>query len=250
VRVGVAALGLAALLLGCCALGGVGPVAAPTPTPTAPVVYAAIGASETVGVGVDDPARQSFPQRLLHRLGPGSVLYNFGIPSETTAAALKDELPAALGVHPTLATVWLNVDDLIGSVPVADYEPRLDQLVGTLRRAGVRVLVANTPQVDRLPAYAACRPNPPAGSKCPLRSITLPPPAEAQAQVDGYNAAIARVASRQGATLVDLHAAGDAVDQHPGYVSADGFHPSAAGAAAIADAFAAALGLPPSPTPG
>ncbi|TMC01696.1 MAG: SGNH/GDSL hydrolase family protein, partial [Chloroflexi bacterium] len=70
------------------------------------------------------------------------------------------------------------------------------------------------------------------------------------AEEQAYNAAIAAVVAREGATLVDLYAAGDVPDQHPGYVSRDGFHPSAEGAAAIAATFAAALGIPPpSPTP-
>jgi len=239
---------LAGLLLAGCTTGGSAARATPTPEPPA-IVYAAIGASETLGIGTDDPTRESFPQRLLQRLGPAATMYDFGLPSETTAAALKDELPAALAVRPTLATVWLNVDDLIGNVPVSDYEARLDQMVGTLRRAGARVAVANTPHLDHLPAYAACRPNAAPGTKCPLGAITLPPPDQVEAQVEAYNAAIARVAARQDATLVDLYAAGEVPDLHPGYVSKDGFHPSAAGALAIAGTFADALGLAPSPSP-
>lgn len=239
------ALPLAAALLVGCQSGS--HAAAPTPRPSPPVVYAAIGASETIGIGTEDPTRDSFPQRLFQRLGPGSVLYDFGLPSETTAAALKDELPPALAVRPTLATVWLNVDDLIGGAPVSDYEPRLAELVGGLRRAGARVLLANTPHLDRLPAYAACRPDPPPGPKCPLGSVTLPPREQVDALVQAYNAAIERVAAAEGATLVDLYAAGEVPLEHPEYVSADGFHPNAAGAAAIADTFAAALGLGPPP---
>lgn len=235
---------LAALVVAACA-----PAAAQQPAPTSSpplmhVVYAAIGASETFGIGTDDPTRESFPHRLLQLMGPGNVLYNFGVPSETTAQALVDELPPALTVHPTLATVWLNVDDLVAGVPVADYATRLDQLVAGLRRTGARVLLANTPQLVHLPAYAACRPDPPPGSvKCPLGSVALPSPDQAEAEVQAYNAATAGVAARQGATLVDLYRAGDVPDQHPGYVSRDGFHPSAEGAAAIAAAFAAAAGI-------
>jgi lysophospholipase L1-like esterase len=246
-----APLALLCVVVGACTPGTGAPVkATPAPGPGS-YVYAAIGASETAGVGVQDAPRQAFPQRLLQMLGAGSVFYNFGVPSESTEAALRDELPPALGVHPTLATVWLNVDDLIGGVPVADYEARLDQIVGGLRRAGARVLVANTPHLTHLPAYAACRPNPPPGSiQCPLGSIRLPPPDQVEAQVVAYNAAIAAVAGRNGATVVDLYAAGEVPDLHPGYVSRDGFHPSAEGALAIARSFAAALGLTvPSPSP-
>ena len=207
------------------------------------VVYVAIGASETAGVGTRDPYRDAFPQQLFQRLDQTALMYSFGLPGETTSGALRDELPGALAVKPTLATVWLNVDDLAAGVPVADYEAQLDQIVAELRGAGARVLIANTPHLERMPAYVACQPFPPAGSpKCPLGSTTLPPPDEVDAQVQAYNAAIARVAQRNGATVVDLYAAGQVPDQHPEYVSSDGFHPSTAGATAIAQEFAAALG--------
>ena len=219
------------------------PRTAPAPSAPAsppPVVYAALGASETVGIGTQDPPRQSFPQLLYQRLPRSAVFYNFGLPGETTAAALNDELPGALAVQPTLVTVWFNVDDMAAGVTVADYESRLDRLVGALRRDGAaQVLVANTPRLDQLPAYAACRPNPPPGAvKCPLAGVTLPPPEELDALVAGYNAAVARVAARHGAVVVDLFAHGVVLDQHPEYVSSDGLHPSAQGAAAIAAAFA------------
>ncbi len=238
------ALLLLALAAAACSSG---PAPAPTltPRPGGPaMVYAALGASETAGVGTRNTTRESFPQRLFQHLGPGSVLYNFGLPGETVAAALRDEVPPAIAVHPTLATVWFNVDDLAAGLAVEDYESRLDEVVGRLRRAGVtRVLVANTPHLDRLPAYSACRPDPPANApRCPLNGVTLPPTDQVNALVEAYNGAIARVVARQGATLVDLHAAGQVPDLHPEYVSEDGFHPSAAGAAAIAATFAAALG--------
>jgi acyl-CoA thioesterase I len=242
---------LALLAAAACSTGGAARSTPKASTFVLPGVYAAIGASETAGIGTQDPPREAFPERLLQLMGPGVTLYNFGIARETTEAALTDELPAALAVHPALATVWLNVDDLIATVPVADYEAHLDQIVGALRRAGARVLVANTPQLEHLPAYAACRPNPPPGSvQCPLGSVVLPPPDQVVAEEQAYNAAIASVAAREGATLVDLYAAGDVPDQHPGYVSRDGFHPSAEGALAIAQTFATVLGVPsPSPSP-
>jgi lysophospholipase L1-like esterase len=241
-----------ALLAGAaCSNGAASRPAAKPSTFVLPGVYTALGASETAGIGTQDAPRESFPARLLQILGPGVTLYNFGIARETTEAALKDELPAALAVHPALATVWFNVDDLVAGVSVADFEARLDQIVGALRRAGARVLVANTPQLEHLPAYAACRPDPPPGSvACPLGSQVLPPPDQVVADEQAYNAAIAAVVARDGATLVDLYGAGDVPDQHPGYVSRDGFHPSAEGAMVIAQAFATALGVPsPSPSP-
>ncbi|MBJ7596576.1 SGNH/GDSL hydrolase family protein [Candidatus Nephthysia bennettiae] len=241
----MAVLVLAALAAGACSQPGSSTsssTARSSPEPRA-IIYAALGASETVGVGTSDPTRQSFPQLLYLRLPRTAVYYNFGLPGETTSAALKDELPAALAVRPTLATVWFNVDDIAAGVGVTDYESRLEQLVGPLSRAGAtRVLIANTPPVQRLPAYLACRPDPPPGVKCALGDVTLPPPDQVAALVDAYNAAIARVAARHGATVVDLAAqTATTLDQHPDYLSGDGLHPSAKGAAAIAAAFATSL---------
>jgi lysophospholipase L1-like esterase len=242
-----AAASLALLVLAACSNGSPGgsPAAAaatarPAPTPTPQVVYAAVGASETVGIGTTDPRRQAWPAVLYVTALPSTaIFYNLGIPGETTQAALTDELPEALAVQPTLATVWLNVNDVIAGVAPADYEARLGQLVHALRRGGAtRVLVANTPYLDRLPAYLSCRAG--TGPNC-AQLGHLPTPEELNATVDAYNAATARVTAREGATLVDLHAGGEVPDLHPTWVGVDGFHPSAEGYANIADQFAAAI---------
>jgi acyl-CoA thioesterase I len=237
------------LLTGCSQ--GAGSAPPPQTAAKPPVLYAALGASETVGVGTSDPTRQSFPQLLFVRLPRSSVYYNFAVSGETTAAALQDELPGALAVRPNLVTVWFNVDDMAAGVEVADYERQLDQLVGGLARGGAaRVLLANTPRLDRLPAYLACRPDPPPALKCPLGGLMLPPPDQVNALVDAYNAAIARVAARHGAVVVDLAAQAAAdLGSHPEYISSDGLHPSTQGAAAIAGQFSAALDRAPPPSP-
>lgn len=232
----------AAMLTACSGAPQPGPAPmAPAPTDgAARETYAALGASETTGAGTADPVRQSFPQRFFNELDRGSIYYNFGIPAETVAAAIRDELPPALAARPTLATVWFNVDDLIAGVDIAAYESQLDHLIAKLREGGVStILVANTPYLDRLPAYLACQaPKPPL--RCPLAGLKTPTPGELNLLIDAYNAAIQRVVTRHGGVLVDLHAAGEVPDEHPDYVSADGFHPSTAGAAAIAKAFSAA----------
>src|SRR5207253_4901615 len=98
---------LLGLLFASCSLGAQ-PASKPAraaPEPR-PLVYVAMGASETAGIGVAQPDRQSFPQQLLAELRRGAVLYDLGIPGETTAAALTDELPAALADRPDLVTVF------------------------------------------------------------------------------------------------------------------------------------------------
>jgi len=172
-------------------------------------------------------------------LPQSAVLHNFGIPGATTAQALHDEVPAALAVHPTVVTVWLNVNDLINGVAAQDYEAQLRQVLRALRRGGqARVLVANTPDLALLPAYRACLPNAPmAGPTCLIPAALIPTPQAVAAAVADYNAAISDAAQKEGATLVDLNLNDGQIAQHPEWISADGFHPSSQGYAVIAKQF-------------
>ncbi|GAC1480490.1 MAG: hypothetical protein PVSMB9_05210 [Candidatus Dormibacteria bacterium] len=237
-----------ALVIGLSACGstaaqtGLAPGATPS-GPRMPVVYVAVGASETVGAGAEQGVRQAWPQLLYNDALPrAAVYYNVGIPGATTAVALTTELPEALAVHPNLVTVWLNVNDLLAGVTADAYEAQLDTLVHALRQRGsARVLVANTPYLDKLPAVVKClSKSPPLTSQCPTGAGT-PTAGQLNSQVDRYNAAISRVVSKEGAELVDLHSQGEVADQHPDWISADGFHPSELGYVAIASRFEAVL---------
>ena len=207
----------------------------PPPDTGPPPVYVSVGASETTGVGSDQPLRDAWP-RVLHRtaLPPGAIHVNMGIPGATVAQALAEEVPTTLEARPHLVTVWLNVNDLIAGVSPATYESQLESLVRQVRRsAKTRVLVANTPPLDTLPAYQLGR-----------VLADVPSPEAVQAMVAEYNAAIARVVQRQGAFLVDLYAVGmaaRAAGTEASYISRDGFHPSTAGHARVAEAFAEVL---------
>jgi len=105
------------------------------------------------------------------------------------------------------------------------------------------VLVANTPALDELPSYRGCL-NPTGTCLLPaaVRS-KVPQPDVVNSKVDAYNETTARVAAKEGAVVVDLHAASlkaRADGTGPSLVSGDGFHPSTAGHAAVAAAFAEA----------
>lgn len=244
---------LAAFLCTSCSVGATAPIvpgaSVPIPSAGKPVVYAAVGASETVGVGADiDRFRDAWPDVFYANALPrAAVLYNFGIAGETTAAALHDELPSALAVHPTLVTVWLNVDDLIAGVTPAQYGGELDELVHGLRRGGTtKVLVANIPVLDSLPLVRLCF----GDGRAPGLTANCPPgivnagytTARLDSQVAAYNQVIAQVVAKDGAVLVDLHAQGDVAAAHPDYVDReDGFHPSDRGTPAVAAAFQGAL---------
>src|SRR5437879_1866243 len=239
----LAARSIAGLMLAGLTLSACGAIAntGTQPSPSAPprLVYAAIGASEAFGIGAGDP-RHAWPQVFSDDVLPRSaVLHNFGIPGATTAQALHDEIPAAMAVHPTVATVWLNVNDLIGGVAATDYGAQLRQLLHSLRRGGqTRVLVANTPDLAQLPAYRACLPGAPTGGPaCLIPAGFMPTPQAVAAAVAAYNSAISDAVKQEGATLVDLHLNDSQIAQHPEWISADGFHPSEQGYAVIAKQF-------------
>ena len=209
-------------------------------------VYAAVGASETVGVGLTDQPlrlRVAWPQLFYNEaLDRAATYYNFGVPGITTGDALQRELPAALAVHPTVVSVFLGVDDLARGAPAATYEANLDALAHALTQSGrAIVLVANTPRLEGLPAFRACLGDASAGVSCPVPGgVGGVNAATIDSLVDAYNAATARVVSREGAVLVDLHSASYDLAAHPEYIGADGLHPSPLGHAALARLFLAA----------
>lgn len=207
--------------------------------------YVVVGASDAVGYGADDPASDCWPVVLARSaFPPGIELVNLGIAGATVAVALERELPAALAAEPAAAMVWLAVNDLLAQVPVDTYEANLGELIHALRRGGAtRVLVGNTPPLDRLPVYLAYYSDP------DIPEGRLPTPALINAAVDAYNAAIGRVLATEGAELVDLHSAAigaRATGSDSALVGDDGFHPSSAGHRTLAAAFAHVLQAPAS----
>ncbi len=248
--VGALAVVLALLAVACSRPNGTsraGEVVPSTEPPAGPpVVYVAVGASETAGIGAEVPLRDGWPRVLYRTAMPeNTVFVNMGIPGATVAQALTDELPMALAQQPTVVTVWLNVNDIIAGVTPVAFERDLGTLVHQLRRGGAtRVLVANSPPIDRLPAYLACRPDPPAAAPPCRVEFELPGPDVVNGLVAEFNAATARVVEREGAHLVDLHAVGMAARQagvEQALISNDGFHPNSGGHRVVANAFAEVL---------
>jgi len=93
-------------------------------------VYVAVGASETVGVGADNPIRQSWPQVLYRTALPaGTVFYDLGVSGSTVGEAVDQQLPEAIRLRPTIATVWLNVNDVAALERIGSYEATLRSLV-------------------------------------------------------------------------------------------------------------------------
>jgi acyl-CoA thioesterase I len=192
--------------------------AAPTRT------YVAIGASDSVGVGANDPATEGWVPRFGAQLGVDVQIVNLGVSGSTLAQALDEQLGPAVDAQPDVVTVWLAVNDLNARVPLDRYAADLDALLGQLESTThARVLVGNVPDLGRLAAYRGADPAP------------------LQAEVDRWNRVIADTTARHGAILVDLFARWQEVADHPEYLSQDGFHPSSEGYQRLGDVFAQAF---------
>ena len=113
-----AALALLALLATACGGGGtVGGSAVPPVAPAGrPIVYVAVGASDSVGIGASDPVTQAWPQVFYRTALPrAAVFFDLGIPGATVAEALGEEAPEALGLHPAApGGGWLQPVDIVG----------------------------------------------------------------------------------------------------------------------------------------
>lgn len=188
------------------------------------LTYVTIGASDAFGVGVDDPARQSWPVVLAGKLGTSVHAINLGIPGATANQALTQELPVALDAQPDLVAVLLGTNDIVSETPIPTFTQQLQALVLALRtRTSAHIYVGNLPNLTLLPYFAQDN----------LEALG--------ATLRQMNAAIAAICQRDGATLVDLYSAWSDLAQHPEYVSSDGLHPSASGAARVAAIFYAAI---------
>ncbi len=208
---------------------------APKPTPIAtqpitaqqilstPITYVALGASDAVGVGSNEPGSQGYVPLLAAHLQKGSHLLNLGVSGIRLHEALTQELPLALNTSPTLITIWLVANDFVGGVPYDLYMKDLNSLLQQLR-AGTkaRIVMANLPDLTLLPAFS--------GQSASQKAKMV-------AEIRRWNVTIAAIAARYQVTLVDLFSHQSQLTAHPEYISGDGFHPSPAGYVQLSNYF-------------
>ena len=234
----ISALLLALMLSACASAGNTGvtrstPAAPPHHATTAqpaqsntlrqPVTYVALGASDAVGVGSDQPGSQGYVPLVAAHLPKGSRLINLGVSGIQLHQALTEELPLALSISPNLVSIWLVANDFVGGVSYNAYTRDLNTLLQQLHaRTHALVVMANLPDLTRLPAFA---------NQAPSQKTQM------IQSIRHWNAGIASAAAQYGVILVDLFSQGSRLTAHPDYISADGFHPSAAGYVQLADLF-------------
>ncbi len=183
----------------------------------------ALGASDAVGVGSDTPVSQGYVPLLATHLPKGSHTLDLGVNGIHLHEALTAELPLALSTSPDLITIWLVANDFIGDVAYNDYMQDLATLLSQLHSGThARIFMANLPDLTRLPAFS--------GDTSAQKTFML-------SEIARWNAGIAQQAARYGVTLIDLFQRGSEITAHPEYISGDGFHPSPAGYARLAEVF-------------
>lgn len=184
-----------------------------------PRIYVGLGASDTVGIGADRPTIDGWVPRVHASLPAGTQLLNLGISGATLGDVVLYELPPAIDAQPQWVSLWAGVNDLRAGVSLPAFVEQLDQALQPFSEQEPRpvVVVLNLPDLRHLPVFNGRA------------------PAELDAAVQRWNAAIADAAQRHGALVVDLYAESFEVAAHPEYISADGFHPSSVGYARIAE---------------
>ncbi|MEP6464516.1 MAG: SGNH/GDSL hydrolase family protein [Frankiaceae bacterium] len=186
---------------------------------------AVLGDSIGYGTGASRPA-----DTLAQRLAAG--LSADGLPVESRVFAvpgaqsfdLARQVAQATPWQPDVAVIVIGANDLTNRVPIKRAAAQLGQAVRALRHHGAQVVVAPTPDISSVPFIpppmrAALR-----GASTQLR----------RAQAEAVSAEGGRVADPQARSV-----AGFAADR--ALFSADGFHPSSAGYAVIADALLPAV---------
>jgi acyl-CoA thioesterase-1 len=123
------------------------PATAPQPQPAAPAkdprpLLVCFGDSLTAGLGTDPG--QSYPDYLqtdLDRLHYRYRVDNEGVSGNTTKDGVE-RLPDVLALHPEVVVVEFGGNDGLRGLPIEVTRANLDEIVGTLKRAGVKVALA------------------------------------------------------------------------------------------------------------
>jgi len=195
-------------------------------SPTSPsqrsrLVYAAMGASDAVGIGAF-PLDQGYVYKIRDGLADFADvvdLSNFGVSGERIKYIEETELPAAIAITPDVVTLWAGPNDIIQGTDAATFETRLGRVFARLRQETSAVVVmANVPDLTILPRF-----------------VIAPDPDVTADRVNAYNQVIARQTAAYQIPLVDLYAGNYAANIE--YVSIDGFHPSNKGHAKIAELY-------------
>jgi acyl-CoA thioesterase-1 len=177
----------------------------PTLAPPLPGSYAALGASETYGIGVV-PRTDSYPY-LVQRALKARHFVDVGIPGATLSSGYDGELSRALTIRPSFVTVLFGTNDILAGYSRGTFLRDLRDLVLTLREAHVQVLVVGLPDLSYFPR---------------VQRAHIP---GVHALITSWNSGMRTVARQTGSHFLDLAVYSKILAGHPDYITADGLHP-------------------------
>jgi acyl-CoA thioesterase-1 len=182
-------------------------------------LYVALGDSTGVGVGAQDG--RGYVVRLYERMrarAPGLRLLNLCVSGATAPMAAASQLPRALAAQPDLVTVFIGTNDALwGSFD--GFARATAAISSALGAREIPTALATLPNLAHAPLASSPQ----------LRSQR----AALERKLLAFNDHLRGLAVRDGHTLVDVFEVGLADVPH--YFSADGFHPSSDGYAALAE---------------
>lgn len=196
-----------------------------------PLVYVALGASDAVGVGATT-AQGGYVELLAARLRRyyqperSVAVYNLAVSGYTIGEIARDELPRLPGLAPDLITLWAGANDVVQSVDGEEFSDQLTRILAVAQRSGAATFVGTVPDLSLVPLIRAFPP-----WLMPMGD----PVAYARRRSRELADVVLRLGPAYGAHLVHLPM-GEILSD-PGLVAADGFHPSDAGHARLADAW-------------
>ena len=193
-----------------------------------PIRYVALGDSYTIGTSVAE--RERFPDQLVARFAatsrPLRLVANLGVNGYTTSDLIRDELPALPGLAPGLVTLLIGVNDVVQGLPPATYESNVGEILDVLLAAvpSDRIVTVAIPDYTVTPAGA-----------------DYGDPDQQHDAIVAENAAMARLAARQGVAFVDIFDLSLRAASDRSLVADDGLHPSGAQYRLWVDRIAAVL---------
>ena len=188
-----------------------------------PVRMTVAGDSLALGIGASDSSR-GFAFDLFERiraLRPQSEVTNLAIGGATASDVVRLEIPRIRATQASLIVVEIGANDVVRRHSAATFARDFRTLLDGIRRSAphARLVLFNVPDISVSPIFEA-------SAKAPLHRLAL-----------AYNAIVTAQGRRMGAPVVDLFAFSKRASADPArYFSADQFHPSDEGHAAIASA--------------
>ncbi len=177
----------------------------PSLAPPLPSSYAALGASETYGIGVA-PRTDSYPY-LVERALHARHFVDVGIPGATLSSGYDGELSRALSIRPSFVTVLFGTNDILAGYSRGTFLRDLRDLVLTLRQARVQVLIVGLPDLSYFPRVRSAH----------IHGV--------HALITSWNSGMQSIARQTGSHFLDLAVYSSILAKHPEYVTADGLHP-------------------------